>query len=129
MALEYFRQTAAIDLGDAQVAIDGGIHIAALGGIWLTAVFGFAGLSLTPDGPAIDPRLPSGWTSLGFRFQWRGRSLKIRIDQTERHIEAVLETGEPMTLFIVRQPHRLIAGQALHVSIAEPAPATRTSVV
>jgi trehalose/maltose hydrolase-like predicted phosphorylase len=116
MALEYFQQTAAIDLGDAQVAIDGGVHIAALGGIWLTAVFGFAGLSLTPDGPAIDPRLPSDWTSLGFRFQWRGRSLKIRIDQAKQCIDAVLETGEPMTLLISRQPHRLIGGQTLQVS-------------
>ena len=31
MALRYFRQTAAIDLADTHVAIDGGVHIAALG--------------------------------------------------------------------------------------------------
>jgi trehalose/maltose hydrolase-like predicted phosphorylase len=67
-------------------------------------------------GPAIDPRLPSDWTSLGFRFQWRGRSLKIRIDQAKQCIDAVLETGEPMTLLISRQPHRLIGGQTLQVS-------------
>jgi trehalose/maltose hydrolase-like predicted phosphorylase len=99
------------------VASDGGIHIAALGGVWLTAVFGFAGLSLTPDGPALDPRLPPDWTSLGFRFQWRGRSIKIRIDQTDRCIDAVLETGEPMALFIVRKQYKLIAGQTVRVSI------------
>ena len=52
MALRYFRQTAAIDLADTHVAIDGGVHIAALGGVWLTAVFGFAGLSLRSDGVA-----------------------------------------------------------------------------
>jgi trehalose/maltose hydrolase-like predicted phosphorylase len=46
MALRYFQQTAAIDLADAHVAIDGGVHIAALCGVWLTAVFGFVGLSL-----------------------------------------------------------------------------------
>ena len=67
MALRYFRQTAAIDLADTHVAIDGGVHIAALGGIWMTAVFGFAGLSLRSDGMAIDPQLPAGWRSLGFR--------------------------------------------------------------
>ena len=48
----YFRQTAAIDLDDTHVAIDGGVHIAALGGIWMTAVLGFAGLSLRRDGVA-----------------------------------------------------------------------------
>ena len=76
MALRYFQQTAAIDLADTHVAIDGGVHIAALGGIWQTAVLGFAGLSLHSDGIALDPQLPAGWRSLGFGVQWRGRHLK-----------------------------------------------------
>ncbi len=118
-ALRYFRQTAAIDLSDTHAALDGGIHIAALGGIWLTAVFGFAGLSLTGDGPALDPRLPPGWHSLGFNFQWRGRSLKIRIVPAERRIDATLEAGKPMTLIVSGQPHKLQGGQMLHVSIGE----------
>ena len=79
MALRYFRQTAAIDLADTHVAIDGGVHIAALGGIWMTAVFGFAGLSLRSDGIALDPQLPANWRSLGFSVQWRGRRLRIKI--------------------------------------------------
>jgi trehalose/maltose hydrolase-like predicted phosphorylase len=36
MALRYFREAAAIDLADTHVAIDGGVHIATLGGIWQT---------------------------------------------------------------------------------------------
>jgi trehalose/maltose hydrolase-like predicted phosphorylase len=120
MALRYFHETAAIDLGDTHVAIDGGIHIAAQGGIWLMAVFGFAGLSLTPDGPALDPRLPPSWSSLGFRFQWRGRSLKVRIGQAGRGIDATLEAGEPMTLFIGGQPHGLRSGDTLQVATPSP---------
>jgi trehalose/maltose hydrolase-like predicted phosphorylase len=118
-ALRYFRQTAAIDLGDTHVAIDGGIHIAALGGIWLTAVFGFAGLSLKGNGLALDPRLPSNWTSLTFSIQWRDRSLKIRIGQAERGIGATLQAGDPMTLLISGQPYELRIGQSLHVSMGE----------
>ena len=76
---------------DRDVAIDGGIHIAALGGVWLTAVFGFAGLSLRNDGVAIDPQLPEGWSSLSFGFQWRGRRLTIRIDQAKQYLEATLD--------------------------------------
>ena len=44
MALQFFQETAAIDLSDSHVAIAGGIHIAALGGLWQIAVFGFAGI-------------------------------------------------------------------------------------
>jgi trehalose/maltose hydrolase-like predicted phosphorylase len=87
MALRYFQQTAAIDLADTHVAIDGGIHIAALGGIWMTAVLGFAGVSLRHDGIALDPQLPPNWRSLAFGVQWRGRSLKIRIDQAKQIVE------------------------------------------
>jgi trehalose/maltose hydrolase-like predicted phosphorylase len=116
MALRYFRQTAAIDLGDTHVAIDGGIHIAALGGIWLTAVLGFAGLSLTGDGPALDPRLPPNWQSLGFAVQWRGRRLRIKIFQGGQLVEATLEAGEPVQLVVCGQPHELRRDRTLRVS-------------
>jgi trehalose/maltose hydrolase-like predicted phosphorylase len=117
MALRYFRQTAAIDLADTHVAIDGGIHVAALGGVWLTAVFGFAGLSVRNDSVAIDPRLPAAWSSLGFGFQWRGRRLTIRIDQAPQCLKATLEEGEPMTLIVGGTSHQLRSDQALQVSV------------
>jgi trehalose/maltose hydrolase-like predicted phosphorylase len=120
MALRYFRQTAAIDLADAHVAIDGGVHIAALGGLWLTTVFGFAGLSLRNDGVTIDPQLPAGWRSLGFGLQWRGRHFKIRIDQSKQCLEATLEKGEPMTLVVSGTSHELRRNQMLRVSTERP---------
>ena len=119
VALRYFRQTAAIDLADTHAAIDGGVHIAALGGIWRMAVFGFAGVSLENDSLAIDPKLPANWRSLGFRLQWRGRHLKISIDQTEQRLEATLEAGEPMTLVVSSEPQELCRGQALRVDIGK----------
>ncbi len=115
MALDHFRQAAAIDLSDSHVAIDGGVHIAALGGTWLTAVFGFAGLSLQDNCVRIDPQLPAEWQSLSFGIQWRGRSLKIRIDQTRQRVEATLETGEPMTLAVSSKLYELRRDQALRV--------------
>ena len=102
------------------MAIDGGIHIAALGGVWLTAVFGFAGLSLRNDGVAIDPQLPAAWSSLGFGFQWRGRRLTIRIDQAKQCLKATLEEGEPMTLVVSGTSHKLSRHQALRVSVGRP---------
>jgi trehalose/maltose hydrolase-like predicted phosphorylase len=117
-ALHHFRQAASIDLTDTHVAIDGGVHIAALGGIWLTAVCGFAGLSLQSDGVKLEPRLPVNWRSLGFGFQWRSRHVKVRIDQPTQRVEATLEAGEPMTLTINGEQHELRGGQTLRVSTA-----------
>ena len=96
MALGYLRKSAAIDLSDSYVGIGGGIHIASLGGNWMLVVLGFAGLSLRSDGISLDPKLPAEWRSLAFAVQWRGRSLKIRIRQDKRDVEASLQDGEPM---------------------------------
>ncbi len=115
MALRYFNETAAIDLGDTHVAIDGGVHIAALGGIWLTAVFGFAGLSLRREVLALEPRLPKTWLSLAFSLQWRGRHLHIRITQAGDEVEVTLEAGEPMSLVIRGETYRLLGDRPLRV--------------
>jgi trehalose/maltose hydrolase-like predicted phosphorylase len=111
-ALGFFRQTAAIDLSTTRVGSAGGIHIAALSGIWMLSVLGLAGLSLRSDGVSIDPHLPTGWDSLAFSFQWRGRRVKISIDRTERRLTATLEAGEPMTLFVGGKPNHLALGAA-----------------
>jgi trehalose/maltose hydrolase-like predicted phosphorylase len=95
--LRYFRQAAAIDLGEPASRSDGGVHIANQGGLWQTAVFGFAGLTLQDEVIALDPHLPAEWTALGVRVQWRGRRIKVRVEQSGR-IEATLESGEPLTI-------------------------------
>jgi trehalose/maltose hydrolase-like predicted phosphorylase len=107
MALSFFRQTADIDLSTTRVGSAGGVHIAALGGIWMLAVLGLAGLSLRGDGVSVDPHLPTGWDTVAFSFQWRSRRVKISIDRTERRLIATLEAGEPMTLFVGGKPNPL----------------------
>jgi trehalose/maltose hydrolase-like predicted phosphorylase len=118
MALGFLRKTADIDLADTQVATDGGIHIAALGGVWMLAVLGFAGLSLRDDGIDVDPHLPAGWHSLAFRIQWRGRCLKISIDQDKQIVGSTLEAGEPMMFCVKGEPHELSRDAGLQVSTA-----------
>jgi trehalose/maltose hydrolase-like predicted phosphorylase len=120
LALRYFWQTAAIDLTDTHVAIDGGVHIAALGGVWQMAVFGFAGLSLRSDGMGFEPQLPAGWSSLGFGLQWCRRQIKIRIDQSHEYLDATLEEGEPMTLVVNGISHELRRSHMLRVSTGRP---------
>jgi len=116
VALDYFKGTSAIDLDDSQASIDGGVHIAGLGGIWLMAVFGFGGLSLHSDHLALDPKLPSGWKTLAFSVQWRSRKLRIRIVQATRSVEATLEGGEPMKLVVGGAAFDLDRSETLRVS-------------
>ena len=128
MAMRFFRQASAIDLAETHAALDGGVHIAALGGMWMMAVFGFAGVSLRDDGVAIDPRLPSGWDSLAFRIRWRRRNLKIRIDPGKLIVEATLESGEAMDVFVGGKPNALSGSARLSIPIAILDEQTRKAV-
>jgi kojibiose phosphorylase len=73
LAERYFRQAAEIDLADNMGNAAGGIHAAALGGLWQAVVLGFAGLHLGGESPEHRTNLPASWRSLSVRIQWRGQ--------------------------------------------------------
>jgi trehalose/maltose hydrolase-like predicted phosphorylase len=112
LALRYFQDAVAIDLADNHTTIAGGLHMAALGGTWLMAVFGFAGLSLRNEGIAFTPKLPASWSTLKFGIEWRGRRLRIGIDGTEQLFHATLEAGGPMAVFVKDRRQEVRCGQA-----------------
>jgi trehalose/maltose hydrolase-like predicted phosphorylase len=117
LALRYFREAAAIDLADPPAHSAGRVHIATLGGLWQTTVFGFAGLSLLDDAVALEPHLPEFWNSLHFRVQWRGRQIRVRIERQGNLISAFLESGEPLKLVVAGKAHELFREQSLRLPL------------
>ena len=79
-AERYFRQSAEIDLADNMGNAAGGVHAAALGGLWQAVVFGFAGTRFVGSRPSFDPHLPAGWRALRFRVRWRGVTYRVAIE-------------------------------------------------
>jgi trehalose/maltose hydrolase-like predicted phosphorylase len=104
-ALRYFRETAAIDMHGASDSVAGGVHIAALGGLWQAAVFGFAGVSLRGSALGMNPHLPPGWQRLGFCLHWRGRLVRIDIDQAAKELSVALVQGDAMPLEVAGKSH------------------------
>lgn len=88
LAQRYWRQAAEIDLANNMGNAAGGVHGAALGGLWQAAVFGFAGLRFGERGPELDPQLPAGWRALRFPVCWRGRRYRMSTDESRRLEEA-----------------------------------------
>jgi trehalose/maltose hydrolase-like predicted phosphorylase len=76
----YLEQTARIDLGDGFRGAAGGVHVAALGGLWQAVAFGLAGFSFDDTSVAFDPFLPRGIDSVACTLRWRGRLLRVHID-------------------------------------------------
>ena len=107
MALRYFRQTAAIDLADTHVAIDGGMHIAALGGIWHDG-----GVRFRRPVAAQRRRWRStrncrrvGAASAS-AFSGVAAASRSGSTRASSFVEATLEAGEPMTLARKRRAAR-----------------------
>jgi len=109
-AERYFHQAASIDLDDAMGNTAGGVHIAALGGLWQAVVFGFAGLALCPDSIRLDPHLPSTWRRLRFRLRWRKRRVQITLWRKPLTVSVSLERGRPMRIHLGDLVHRLTPG-------------------
>jgi trehalose/maltose hydrolase-like predicted phosphorylase len=113
LAAAYLRRTADIDLESTIVSSAGGIHIAALGGVWMAVVQGFAGFRPLGEELVFDPALPDGWRSLAFRLQWRGRSIHVRIDQDRELFTATLERGAPLSLRVNGERLALESGSSM----------------
>jgi trehalose/maltose hydrolase-like predicted phosphorylase len=111
-AARYLRQTAAIDLDDAMGNTAQGVHIAALGGLWQAVVLGLSGLTATPTGLRLSPRLPDDWRALRFPVCWRGRTLRIKVTGDPPLCTATLERGRPLRLAVGEASHRLIRGES-----------------
>ena len=78
-ALEMLRLTARIDLDDVGHMTAGGLHLAAMGSVWQTLAFGFAGLRPVGDALAIDPVLAPGWDTLELRVRFRDSRVRVRV--------------------------------------------------
>lgn len=79
-AYKYFMKTIYTDLEDNQGNTDFGLHAAATGGSWQSAIFGFAGLAVNKEGIlSINPWLPEQWEGLSFNINWKGSRVCISI--------------------------------------------------
>lgn len=98
---QYFRQAAEIDLSNSMGNAAGGVHAAALGGLWQAAVFGFGGVRQVGEGIGVAPRLLEGWSSLSFPLAFRGARLRFEIEPSALRVQFLEGPGEarlPLTL-------------------------------
>lgn len=109
LATRYLRQAADIDLANNMGNAAGGVHAAALGGIWQAAVFGFAGMRMRDDGLIMDPHLPPEWRALRFPLEWRGRRLRVTVNGEPLRAEVEVEGENSVPLALADRPAAAIA--------------------
>ena len=96
LAQQYLKQASEIDLGNNMGNAAGGIHAAAIGGLWQAMVFGFAGVEMQSDGLSFAPRPLPHWQRLTFPLRWRKDSLRVSIEAAK--IQVGVEGSEEVAL-------------------------------
>jgi kojibiose phosphorylase len=113
MAERYLHQAVRIDLDFTRkgwAGATGGVHIAALGGVWQALAYGFLGMQPQDLGLRFQPHIPAHWGELRMPIQWRGSRLQVaaRADAAEVTVEA----GEPVALAFGESEWRTVAAGA-----------------
>jgi len=104
-AVEMYMRTARLDLDDYNNEAHQGLHITSMAGTWMSVVEGFGGYRVRDGVPHFNPMLPEDWKSFAFHLHFRGRQLKVKVD--EAGCDVVLRSGEPLTAFVHGEPRSL----------------------
>ena len=91
-----YERTARLDLDNYNNDTVDGLHITSMTGSWLAIVQGFAGMRVKDDTLAFAPFVPKAWTHYQFHVNFRGRLIKVDVDQHCKTVELV--SGEPMNI-------------------------------
>ncbi len=88
LAYSLFKRASEIDLGPAKHSSDHGVHAASIGGIWMSAVLGFAGVRVLDGKLRINPKLPKHWDDMKFTIYWKDQPMTLTITQTSLTVKA-----------------------------------------
>jgi alpha,alpha-trehalose phosphorylase len=105
LAYDYFGEAGLMDLEDLEHNARDGVHIASLAGAWIGAVAGFGGMRDHGGALAFAPRLPEDLGRLAFRLLYRGRRLKVEVQDDQASY--TLLGGEPLEVSHYGEPLRL----------------------
>ena len=119
-AYRYFRYAVLMDLADLGGNVRDGVHVAAIGGTWMTLVYGFAGLRDDQDQLSFDPRLPQQWD--GMRFQVIVGGQEIEIDLNHDIALYTLRQGPDLEIRHQERTLLLRAGETATVAVEHVAP-------
>lgn len=96
-AEEYARVATLMDLGDVAGNVKDGCHIAAMGGVWMMYVYGFAGLRDYGGQLRFDPRVPPSFEKLRCQLIVGDQLLEVCL--TPATTSYRLRRGEALTLW------------------------------
>lgn len=110
-AYEYFIETARLDLDNTHGNTKDGLHMANMGGTWMSIVYGFAGMRLKESGLSLSPAIPKDWEKYAFRLNFRGRLIGVSIEKDGVTLEIV--EGDSIEIKLYDEVVKLESGKSV----------------
>lgn len=114
-AYRYFIETARLDLDNTHGNTKDGLHMANMGGTWMSIVYGFAGMRLKESGLSLAPAIPQDWQKYAFRLNFRGRLIGVSMDRENVTLELI--EGEAIEMKLYDEEVHLEPGQMVKRSL------------
>jgi maltose phosphorylase len=108
-AYDLYLRTSRLDLDDYNNEVHEGLHITAMGGTWMSIVYGFGGMKIIGDNLHFEPKLPKKWSRLIFNLRWRNAVLRIVIRQNDFNISNI--KGDSIDFFVSEKKISLKNGE------------------
>ena len=99
--------TARIDLDDVTSSTAGGLHLAAMGSLWMALVMGFGGIRPCGQTLLVDPRLPHGIKRMRINLRFR----EARVAVVVRGDRLLVEADQPTMVRVGTLPPVRIDGR------------------
>jgi kojibiose phosphorylase len=99
--MQYFQNTAWVDLANNQNNSEWGIHIASSGGLWQLMVFGFGGMRVKKQKLTFKPWLPKEWKEIKFKIKWQEGDLSVVINHQKTKFLWQSETQKEMEIEVL----------------------------
>ncbi|WP_429884778.1 glycoside hydrolase family 65 protein [Geoalkalibacter halelectricus] len=118
-AVRYARYAVLMDLADVGGNVRDGCHIASMGGTWMVAVYGFAGMRDYGGRLSFDPRLPKMLCRLRFCLIFQGQDLEVEV--THERTRYRLREGQGLILSHQGERVELKPGETIEMPLGDGA--------
>jgi len=118
LARQYLKQSSEIDLGNTMGNAAGGVHAAAIGGLWQATVFGCGGFSSANDAITFRPHLLPEWTRFSMPLRWRDHRMQVSMEQNTFRL-SVSGSG-PLRVRVSDSPEIFALPNRTYITTHEP---------
>ncbi|WP_339799264.1 glycosyl hydrolase family 65 protein [Paenibacillus sp. FSL R5-0744] len=110
-AYDYFIETARMDLDNTHGNTKDGLHMANMGGTWMSIVYGFSGVRIKDDHLALNPTLPKQWK--GYTFTMRYRQATITVEVNHLKTQLIVDAQELIHIKVMEKSFKIPMGKTI----------------